>query len=481
MSASVSPGNAKLFLSHAWANKALARRLARRLRHRGLQVWLDEEQMEPADALPERIRDAIRSCSHLLVLLTNQSASSRWVQREITFARELTSPIIILPLVGESGVHSLLLEETLGVDVSDTGLLEAALDSLVRSIRRDDGQVPRYMPSMLKDLEQLSVELPLLSAIQLNEYDSHAYFDAIPINESTMHEVETFVAIHWDVTAALSKRHPEESNSASGPLPSDFVAYAAADLFRRHGLGYYVLTMFVEACVDKFSVHNMLSRLTDGLQQSEGSLEKVCRLFAKVQQPQHIALRWFVAREFKRLSEAQKGWAVAYFVQNARSPENDAIFTAFELFRLMPKDKALERLWSDWVSRGRTGFDGELHLDHASVIFRLMNDAVAIGLEQYQHCIKLFRGHFRDLARGRELRERLAAARILVCAQEERYVRLRDLCEELRAALYSAEWRHLELSTAATAAFVQFVAVVERGDDPYAALSLLHEAAYSDN
>lgn len=475
MNASAFPNNPKLFLSHAWVNKALARRLARRLGHRGLEIWLDEEQMEPGDALPGRIRQAIQSCSHLLVLLTKASANSRWVQREITFARELMPPITILPLVGESDVQSPLLDETVGVDVSDTGFLETALDDLARAIRGDGGQASRDMASLRKDLEQLGRELPLLSAIQLSEYESHAYLDAIQINASTMHEVETFIAIQWDVVAPPS----EGSISGSGFPPSDYVAYATADLFRKHGLGYYVLTRFVDTCADRFSVHNMFSRLTAGPQQNDDSIEKVRRLLAKAQQPQHIVLRWFVMREFERLSEAQKGWAVAHFVQNARGPEDDAIFTAFAFFKLMPKDKALESLWSRWVSQGRIGFDGVLHLDHVSIFFRLMNDAIANGLSQYQECIKLFRNHFRALARGRELRERLAAADILVCAQKERYVQLKDLCEELGAALYSAEWRHLELSAAVTSSFVELVTAVERADDAHAALLRLYEAVHA--
>jgi hypothetical protein len=64
-----------------------------------------------------------------------------------------------------------------------------------------------------------------------------------------------------------------------------------------------------------------------------------------------------------------------------------------------------------------------------------MNDAVAQGLGQFQSCIKLFRNHIRNLARGRELRERLAAAEILILAHDEQYVQLPDLCEEVRAAL----------------------------------------------
>jgi hypothetical protein len=55
--------NPKLFLSHAWANKPFARRVARRLGHRGFEVWLDEQRIQPGEALTERVRQAIQSSS----------------------------------------------------------------------------------------------------------------------------------------------------------------------------------------------------------------------------------------------------------------------------------------------------------------------------------------------------------------------------------------------------------------------------------
>jgi hypothetical protein len=48
------------------------------------------------------------------VLLTKASVSiSKWVPRAVAFARELTPPIAIVPLIAESDVQSPLLEETL--------------------------------------------------------------------------------------------------------------------------------------------------------------------------------------------------------------------------------------------------------------------------------------------------------------------------------------------------------------------------------
>ena len=201
----------RLFLSHAWANKQLARRVARRLGHRGFEVWLDEQQIQIAETLTDRLREAIRSSSRLLVLLTKASVVSKWVPKEVAFAREQTPPVTIVPLIAESDVQSPLVDETLGVNLSDTAFVEAALDDLARAFHGEAGLGTRDTTLMHKDLRRLGEELPLLSTIQLSRYQSHSSFDAIGIDVSTMHEVETFVAIEWDLaTAPNSESQAEE-------------------------------------------------------------------------------------------------------------------------------------------------------------------------------------------------------------------------------------------------------------------------------
>jgi len=449
-----------LFLSYAWADKSLARRVARRLRHRGLDVWLDESEMQAGDALPGRIRTAIQSRSHLLVLLTEASVHSSWVSREIAFARELSPEVTVVPITGETNVSSPLLDETLGVDVSDTALLEARLDELVHSIGGNPAE--RDVVLMRPDLEQLGHELPLLSAIQLSEPQSHAFFDALPIDASTSHEVETFVAIEWDIASAPG--NSEGAASEGGFTPSVHVALAAAGVYRSHGLGYYVLTSFAKSCHDRFVVHNMFSRLVDAPQQSEAAIERVCRLLALTQTPQQIALRCFVLREFARLSERQKQWAVAYLVQRSPTPANDAGVTAFAFFKLMPRDQAVKRLWEKWISDGRFDFDADaLHLDMAALFFSMMNDAARDHLDQFNHGLRLFQNRVRGLGRGRNILEVIAAADILFEAQKHKYVQLKELCEELAAAPSTAEWNRLALPEEVTRAFFELVADIQCG------------------
>jgi len=63
-------GTRRVFISYSWSDKPLARRVTRRLRQNGVDVFLDETHLGPGMALPESLRKEIHDSSHLLVLWT---------------------------------------------------------------------------------------------------------------------------------------------------------------------------------------------------------------------------------------------------------------------------------------------------------------------------------------------------------------------------------------------------------------------------
>jgi hypothetical protein len=54
------PPGQRAFISHSWKDKALARRIGRRLGHRGACIWIDEAEMQLGDRLSQRLADEIR-------------------------------------------------------------------------------------------------------------------------------------------------------------------------------------------------------------------------------------------------------------------------------------------------------------------------------------------------------------------------------------------------------------------------------------
>jgi len=79
------------FISHSSKDKGFAEKLARDLRQSGLGVWLDKWEMKPGDSLTDKIQDAIGESAYLVVLLSQASAVSPWVSKELNAAltREL--------------------------------------------------------------------------------------------------------------------------------------------------------------------------------------------------------------------------------------------------------------------------------------------------------------------------------------------------------------------------------------------------------
>lgn len=76
----------RVFLSHGWEDKSVARRLAAKLWDRGIGVWLDEDEIKLGESLIEKIRAGIDSVEYVAVLLSESSVKSEWVRREVDVA-----------------------------------------------------------------------------------------------------------------------------------------------------------------------------------------------------------------------------------------------------------------------------------------------------------------------------------------------------------------------------------------------------------
>jgi hypothetical protein len=75
-----------VFISHAAADKDLARRVADVLKASGFQVWWDESQVLPGDNWGEKLGQALDTSDAMVVLLTRDSLQSPNVSYEIGYA-----------------------------------------------------------------------------------------------------------------------------------------------------------------------------------------------------------------------------------------------------------------------------------------------------------------------------------------------------------------------------------------------------------
>ncbi|MDO8691156.1 MAG: toll/interleukin-1 receptor domain-containing protein [Dehalococcoidia bacterium] len=71
------------FLSHAHQDKDIVEAIGTWLNKRGVEPWIDTWRMTPGDSLIEKIGDAIQRSDRLVVFLSQASADSNWVRKEV--------------------------------------------------------------------------------------------------------------------------------------------------------------------------------------------------------------------------------------------------------------------------------------------------------------------------------------------------------------------------------------------------------------
>jgi len=112
----------RIFISHAWEDKALVRQIEKALAEAGAEVWVDHAGIRGGDNLPARISDALDWCNTLLLIWSKAAVGSRWVKLEWTNAIALDKLVIPCPL--EKTVLPSILANTAYIDFSnrDRGL-----------------------------------------------------------------------------------------------------------------------------------------------------------------------------------------------------------------------------------------------------------------------------------------------------------------------------------------------------------------------
>lgn len=74
------------FLSHSSADKPFIRQLAADLTANGVDVWLDEQRIRVGDSIPEKLAQGLAGSDFFLIAMSEHSASSAWVQKELNNA-----------------------------------------------------------------------------------------------------------------------------------------------------------------------------------------------------------------------------------------------------------------------------------------------------------------------------------------------------------------------------------------------------------
>lgn len=157
----------KVFLSHSSADKPLARRLARDLRARHVDVWLDEWELRVGEKFEQRIEQGLDEVDFVIVLLTKASVASEWVNRE--WRRKVqheaqTNRVAVIPVRGEICEIPDFLAQRSHADISG-GSYPMGFRRLLRILRHySDGadiEIPEDTTERQDSPEMLPIVTPL--------------------------------------------------------------------------------------------------------------------------------------------------------------------------------------------------------------------------------------------------------------------------------------------------------------------------------
>jgi hypothetical protein len=129
--------NQSVFISYSSKDRRFARRLAEDIKPHGLKVWIDDGELKIGDSLIWKISEAVRTSDFLIVILSESSVNSSWVQKELEIAmmQEITqSRYKILPVLKDKCAVPAFLSGKLFADFSRKGHRQRNLQRLIGSM-----------------------------------------------------------------------------------------------------------------------------------------------------------------------------------------------------------------------------------------------------------------------------------------------------------------------------------------------------------
>jgi formylglycine-generating enzyme required for sulfatase activity len=96
--------NNRIFISYSSKDKDAVLRLAEDLKRAGVEVWLDQYEIQVGDRITQKIQEGLKAARYLTLWLTREAVESGWVQNEwqSRFSAEIRSgQKVILPLLAD--------------------------------------------------------------------------------------------------------------------------------------------------------------------------------------------------------------------------------------------------------------------------------------------------------------------------------------------------------------------------------------------
>jgi hypothetical protein len=174
-----------IFLSHKKEDKDDCRKIAEYIEEKGIDIFFDEQDAQLQQAvkeedpfkITERIKEAIRESSHMLIIISKKTTSSKWVPFETGYGHAaLIDKTIVLK---KSNISIKLAVLTLE-DLSNSTLPEflqiafevrgkKSFDKYLEEVNKEDKTKQKSSSENITELlEQLKMSIPLIGVLNFN-------------------------------------------------------------------------------------------------------------------------------------------------------------------------------------------------------------------------------------------------------------------------------------------------------------------------
>jgi len=130
----------RVFISYSHEDKQIVKRISEDLRRQGVQAWLDEDLISPGEQWIDKLSEAFESSDAILVIMSRNTAESRWQTSEIALAvatqRKDPSKRIIPVLVDRQADVPFFLKDLVYCDLSSEDKYEQSFELLLHTLTK---------------------------------------------------------------------------------------------------------------------------------------------------------------------------------------------------------------------------------------------------------------------------------------------------------------------------------------------------------
>jgi hypothetical protein len=237
-----------IFMSHSSKDKFFVRTLAEHFRKYGVDVWLDEAEINIGDSLTEKIGEAIERTDYVGVVLSHNSINSEWVQRELQIAlqKELKGKkVVVLPILIETVEMPPFLKDKLYADFTSSDKFESELFKLLRAIgvsvttkketiETKPIKIPQKVPTQLTPIER---KLTIFEDIKILEIDDSKSYkpDALKLLYNIYLKLSSSPPLEWQQIFEAERRFPRHTMWRDAWIEGEYIIiHCVPDEIEKH-------------------------------------------------------------------------------------------------------------------------------------------------------------------------------------------------------------------------------------------------------